>query len=62
MNGTDFKNNADDAVKIYVPRSFSGVAADLGLTAAESDEVKIYSRKGGESSQKGRLSLESTDS
>jgi len=43
MNTVDLKDLAsDDAVKIYVPKSFSS-KADAELP--ENDEVKIYSSK-----------------
>ncbi|MBQ8297938.1 MAG: hypothetical protein IJX77_09160 [Ruminococcus sp.] len=45
MRGTDFQNTADEAVKIYVPRSFSGNIRREEKPVPESEEVKIYSGK-----------------
>lgn len=46
MNGTNLMNTADDNVKIYVPKSFSGSITEKSTINPSDDEnVKIYSRK-----------------
>lgn len=47
MNGTDYKKTADEGVKIYVPKSFSGSLQGKPQVIGESDDVKIYSRREG---------------
>ena len=39
MNSGDLKKQAEEGVKIYVPKSFSSKAAE---SFSDSDEVKIY--------------------
>ncbi len=42
MNGMDFKMPADEAVKIYIPRSFSSSTAK---ELPENEAIKIYDTK-----------------